>query len=147
MLVKWIHGQQKTVHSAWTKNQHEILSRKFKAKHPSGNSQHFRFIYFLMCWARSDMVQCLQIRPVSLKHTSTQQLLMKVFVWHSFPIKKFLKLTPSVILEHAKRFSSKNVKFIFSIFCFDFFDFGFSSIFSSWLLSSFSSWIFDFDNR
>ena len=59
------------------------------------------------------MVQCLQIRPVSLKHTSTQQLLIKVFVWHSFPMKKFLKLIASVILEHAKMFNSKNVKFIF----------------------------------
>ena len=73
-----------------------------------------------MCCARSDMVQCLQIRPVNLKHTSTQQLLINVFVWHSFPMKKFLKLIASVILENARIFNSKNVKFIFSNFLFDF---------------------------
>ena len=96
------------------------------------------------------MVQCLQIRPVSLKHTSTQQLLMKVFVWHSFPMKKFLKLIASVILEHAKMFNSKNVKFIFyfsafgdknSIFWLRFFGFFDLELFDLFLR------LFGFDNR
>ena len=64
------------------------------------------------------MVQCLQIRPVSLKHTSTQQLLMKVFVLHSFPTKKFLKLSPSIVPNNANMFNSKNVIFIVSDFLF-----------------------------
>ena len=70
-------------------------------------------MYLLMCCARSEMVQCLQIRPVSLKHTSTQQLLINVFVLHSFPMKKFLKLSPSIVPNNAKMLSNKNVKFIF----------------------------------
>jgi len=106
---------KKIFHSKWANNQHEIISRKIQL-----DIQHFRFIYLLMCWARSDMVQCLQIRPVNLKQTSTQQLLINVFVWHSFPMKKFLKLIASVILENARIFNSKNVKFIFSNFLFDF---------------------------
>ena len=95
----------------------KLKERKWKITYEKNNIQnyqHFWVMYLLMCCARSEMVQCLQIRPVSLKHTSTQQLLINVFVLHSFPMKKFLKLSPSIVPNNAKMFNNKNVKFIFS---------------------------------